>query len=66
LDEKDYERICDPIEKIRKFIMIGLVFWPAMMIVIISFVIVVVIVYRTKRRRERARILELVRKRLQS
>jgi hypothetical protein len=66
LDEKDYEKICDPIEKIRKFIMIGLVFWPAVMIVIISFVIVVVIVYRSKTTRERARILELVRQRLHS
>jgi hypothetical protein len=66
LDEKNYERICDPIERIRKFMMIGLVFWPAIVIVSISLIIVIVIEYRRKRKRERARILELVRKRLRS
>jgi len=64
LEEKNYEDVCDPIENIRKFIMVGLVFWPGILIVIVLVIIVSVVFYRHKRRRERARILEEVRKRL--
>jgi len=44
--------------------MIGLVFWPGIVIIIVLVVIVSVFFYRYKRRRQRSRILEEVRKRL--
>jgi len=64
LEEKDYEDICDPIEEIRKFILVGLVFWPGIVLLIVLVVIVVVFYYRYKRRRQKYRILEEVRERL--
>lgn len=64
LEEKNYEKVCDPIEKIRKFILVGLVFWSGLVIIIVLVIIILVFFYRHKRRRERARILEEVRKRL--
>jgi hypothetical protein len=64
LEEKNYEKVCDPIEQIRKFIVVGLVFWPGIVIIIAILIIISVLFYRHKRRRQRARILEQVRKRL--
>ncbi len=64
LEEKNYEEVCDPIEKIRKFIMVGLIFWPGIVIIIVLIVIFSVFYYRYKRRRQRSRILEEVRKRI--
>ncbi|MDI6826293.1 MAG: hypothetical protein QMD36_03845 [Candidatus Aenigmarchaeota archaeon] len=54
LEEKNYEEICDPILKIRKFIMLGLVFWPGMVIFFIILVIVAFVLYKRKRQKERA------------
>lgn len=64
LDEKVYEKLCDPIEEIRKYILIGLIFWPALIILFIILIILIVIFYRRKRRRERSKILERVKERL--
>jgi len=64
LEEKNYEEICDPIEAIRKYIMIGLVFWPGIAIIVVILVIFLYIFYRFKRGRQKGRILKKVRKRL--
>jgi len=64
LNEKNYLEICDPIVKIRNFIMIGLVFWPAIIIFFVILFIFFIIFYRRSRRREREKTLERVRKRL--
>jgi len=64
LEEKNYEEICDPIEEIRKSILVGLIFWPGILLIIVFVVIVLVFFYKYKRRRERHRIIEEVRKRL--
>ena len=61
---KDYEKICDPIIKIRNLIMIGLVFWPLIAILLIILLILCIIVYKRKRGREKTRILKQVEKRL--
>jgi len=61
---KDYEEICDPIEEIRKFIMIGLIFWPIIVIIIVFVVIIFVIFYRRKRKEERVYIMKRVKERL--
>ncbi|MFQ6119993.1 MAG: hypothetical protein ACE5KE_08920, partial [Methanosarcinales archaeon] len=63
LNEKNYEKICDPIVKIRNLVLIGLIFWPAVIIIIIVLIIIFVIIYRRKRRYERAEILERLRER---
>jgi hypothetical protein len=64
LEEKNYQKVCDPIERIRKFIVVGLIFWSGIVIIIAILIIISVFFYRRKRKREGARILEQVRKRL--
>jgi len=61
---KNYEEICDPIEEIRKLIMIGLIFWPIIVIIILFLVIIFIVFYRRKRKEERVGIIERVRERL--
>lgn len=63
-EEKNYEKICDPIEEIRKFIMVGLIFWPLIVIIIVFIVIIFIVFYRRRRKEERAGIMERVRGRL--
>ena len=63
-EEKNYEKICDPIEEIRKLIMVGLIFWPLIVIIIVFVVIIFVIFYRRRRKEERTGIIERVRERL--
>ena len=62
--QKKYEKICDPIIKIRNFIMIGLIFWPGILIFLIIVIIILVVLYRRKKRRESEKIMERVRERL--
>jgi len=64
LVEKNYRRVCEPIEKLRKYIMFGLVLWPVAVIIPITLIIVFVILYKKKREKEVMTILERVRKRL--
>ncbi len=64
LKEKNYEKICDPLDRIKRFILIGLIFWPAMVVILIILIITTIIYYRIKRRRERAKILQEVKERL--
>lgn len=64
LKEKNYEKICDPLDRIKKFILIGLIFWPAMVVILIILIITTIIYYRIKRRRERTKILQEVKERL--
>jgi len=61
---KDYEEICDPIEEIRKFIMVGLIFWPIIIIIIVLLMIIFIIFYRRKRKEKRVSIMKRVRERL--
>jgi len=64
LYQKKYEKICDPIIEIRNFIMIGLIFWPSILIFLIIVIIILVVFYRRKKRRESEKIIERVRERL--
>jgi len=64
LIEKNYRRICEPIEELRNYIMIGLVFWPVIVIIPIILIIIFVIFYQKKRKKDVIAILERVRKRL--
>ena len=64
LQGKNYEKICDPMEKLRKFILIGLVFWPGMVILFIILIILMGILLKRRKEQERAKILERVRERL--
>jgi len=64
LEEKNYEEICDPIEVIRKYIMVGLIFWPGIVLIVVITVVFLYIFYRFKRGRQKGRILKEVRKRL--
>jgi hypothetical protein len=66
LEEKNYEKICDPLEKIRKFILIGLIFWPGIIILFIILIILIIIFIRRRRGQERVKILEKVRERLRT
>ena len=65
LEEKNYKEICEPITGIRRLIMMGLIFWPGIIILIIVMVILAFIVYRKKRELTRISTLERVRKRLE-
>jgi hypothetical protein len=64
LQEKNYEKICDPIERIRKFILIGLIFWPGIVILFIILIILIIMLYRRRKGEERVKILERVKERL--
>ncbi|MCX6821270.1 MAG: NEW3 domain-containing protein [Candidatus Aenigmarchaeota archaeon] len=66
LEEKNYEKICDPLERIRKFILIGLIFWPGIVILFIILIILIIIFIRRRRGQERVKILEKVRERLRT
>ncbi|MDI6826524.1 MAG: NEW3 domain-containing protein [Candidatus Aenigmarchaeota archaeon] len=65
LTEKNYEKICDPIQRIRRFILVGLIFWPLIVIMSIILVIMFIIYYRIKRRSERERILMEAKERIE-
>jgi tetratricopeptide (TPR) repeat protein len=62
--EKNYEKICDPILKIRRLIIFGLVFWPGIVIFFIVLAIVLFVLYRRKREKERAMMLLRAKERL--
>ncbi|HDM05809.1 MAG TPA: hypothetical protein ENG34_00850 [Candidatus Aenigmarchaeota archaeon] len=62
--ERNYEEVCEPIEKLRKYISIGLIFWPFLFISIALIVYGLIRLYLWKRGREVPRIMEEVRKRL--
>jgi len=66
LSDKNYEKVCDPIVKIRNFILIGLVFWPVIIIIGIILIIVLVLLYKKKREIDRERIIKKVKKRLET
>jgi hypothetical protein len=66
LQEKNYEKICDPLERIRKFILIGLIFWPGIVILFIILIILIIILLRRRKGQERVKILEKVRERLRT
>ena len=65
LAEKNYEKICDPIEKIRRFVLAGLIFWPIMVVVLIILMIILLIYYRIIKRRKREKILMEAKKRIE-
>ena len=62
---KEYDKICDPIVKIRNLIMMGFVFWPGLIILLIVLMILCGIFYKKKREREKGRIIKEVKKRLE-
>jgi len=65
LAEKNYEKICDPIEKIRKFVLVGLFFWPIMIAVLIILMIILIMYFRIIRRRKTEKILMEAKKRIE-
>jgi len=62
LKEKNYEKICEPIEKIRRYIMSGLIFWPVLSISIL-IVSVTAFLFHLKKV-EREKVLRKIRERL--
>jgi hypothetical protein len=50
LQEKNYEKICDPILQIRRLIFIGLTFW---FLIVILFVVLVIIILKLSRRKRK-------------
>jgi len=52
LQEKNYEKICDPILEIKRLVFIGLVFWLVVMISFIILVIIIVTLSKRKRKEE--------------
>jgi len=64
LEEKKYEEICEPIEKIRMFIIAGLTFWPGIFLIIILLIVVYLAYRRKKKLEEREKTLERLRERL--
>jgi len=65
LKEKNYDKICDPILNIRKFIIIGLIFWPGMVIFFVVLLILLFVIYKIKKQKERVMRLLKVKKRLE-
>lgn len=65
LKEKNYEKICNPILNIRRFIIIGLIFWPGMVIFFVILLIVLFVIYKIKKQKERIMTLLKVKKRLE-
>ena len=65
LEEKNYQRICEPISRMRTVMMTGLIFWPVFIVVLLVLVVIAVIIYRKKRRIEREIILGRVKERLE-
>ncbi len=66
LKEKNYEKICDPLEKIKKFILVGLIFWPGIFILFIILIISIIILLKRRKQQERVKILERIKERLRT
>ena len=64
--EKNYEKICDTLIKIKNLIMIGFIFWPTLLILIIIFIIIFIFLQRKRKEHEREEILERVKTRLET
>lgn len=64
MEEKKYDEICKPIEKMRKYVMVGIVFWLAILIIIMFLIVISLIFYRRKRVKERTDVIERIRERL--
>jgi hypothetical protein len=52
LQEKNYEKICDPILEIKRLIFVGLVLWSVIVISFVILVIIIVILSKRKRKEE--------------
>ena len=66
LEEKNYEKICDPILKIRRFVMFSLIFWPGIIIFFIILFILLFVIYKRKRGETRTMLLLRVKERLKT
>jgi len=66
LKEKNYKEICIPILRMRRLVMMSLIFWPGIIILIIVLIIVTFVIYRKMRRKERVSTLEEIEKRLKT
>lgn len=64
LTEKNYEKICDSIIKIRKYIIIGFIFWPGMVIFFVILFIIFFVIYKKNREKERESTLMKIKERL--
>jgi len=53
LNEKNYKEVCVPILRMRRLVMISLIFWPGIIILIITLVVVAFIIYRKKKKLEK-------------
>jgi hypothetical protein len=49
LQEKNYEKICDPILEIKRLIFIGLIFWFIIVILVILIIIIVILIKRKRK-----------------
>jgi hypothetical protein len=65
LVEKNYEKICDPINILRKFVLLGLIFWSIIILILIILLIISIIYYKKMRRRKKERMLKEAKKRIE-
>jgi hypothetical protein len=62
--QRKYDKVCEPIEKLRDYMLIGLIFWPIVGITPIIIIIILIILYKKKREKDVIAILDRVRDRL--
>lgn len=64
LREKNYEKICEPIEKIRGYILYGMIFYVGILLIFLVVLVVVIFFKRRKKEEKREEIVERIRERL--
>lgn len=65
LIEKNYEKICDPIIKLRKFVLVGLIFWPIIILILIILLIISIVYFRKMRKQKKEKILFKAKERIE-
>ena len=64
LKEKNYEKICEPIKRIRKYIINGMIFYIGVLLIILVVLVVVIFFKRRKKEEEREKVIERIRERI--
>lgn len=62
---KNYEKICEPVVRIRRYILAGLIFWPMMFILLIILLILLVLYLRKHRKQKREVVLTEAKERIE-
>ncbi len=61
----NYTKICEPIRRIKKLVVLGVLMWLGLIVLIIAIIVIIIILYRKKRKGDRTEILSKVRERLE-